>query len=483
MTEQNEEDAPSSELVLRRQTAQLEIWQARQLLAVERERAALEVERATGLMERRLQARALAASELVPAGFRIPKNTPPNRMEAELDKAAANILLAEELGKSLGLTGIEALTQLQVVEGNIGWAPVSARGRIMAAGHPVRDELETNQHGVPTAWTIRTERNGEPYEIRFTLDHAARMGLCRLEYAEGQPEVLANVTAVKARSAKGNAMPWETATEDMLCWRASSRLKRIYADILSGVNFATEYERPEEQPPPAPQVIRELNATRAATDADSLRADLERAGPTWWEHAGQGANVRRRNPKQAAADRLWDVYQADPDGFPGPTPPTVAQAVAEEVDAGARMVAEAQGYVDAFGSTAADTARANAALEVPTVVPHVSEVPSGGPMEEVPLPPEPYGTPDLPPVGWQGEDHDYDSAVRGEPDAEDERARLLTLLDDYVQRTSMTRDALTLRARTVYAAPGGPVPEVETLTTEQLGEVLDAIGPMVDNFA
>lgn len=455
MTEQDETrpEVPA-ELVLARQNAELHIWQERQQIGVERqrleldrERMALQIERESGLMERKLGARMLAESGLVPSGYRVPKDTPPARMAAELDKAAANILLAQEIGKSLGYEGLEALQHLQVIEGNIGLAPVSARGRIMAAGHPVEDSLETNDHGVPVAWTIRTTRNGQGYEIRFTLFNARRMNLCTLLFEDGAPETLETIVGVEARSKFGKPLPWETATEDMLCWRASARLKRIYADLLSGLSLSIEHERPLEAPavtPPA--VAARLTSAHTPAPNDQVMADLETAGPEWWQHAG--SEVRRRNKVQMAADRLMAEMQRDPEHFPGPLPPP-------ERD---RMIVEA--------------ARTGPTQDV------LNEMEA----DDEPVPPE-YTPPE--PEWLQAAKSNAVPQEDPFPLAaeESERTSLLVLLDDYASRTGQSRDALTLRSRAVLSPPAGPVIGVEEMTTEQLAEMLDALGPMVETWS
>src|SRR4051794_374397 len=315
MSEQSETqpqvEAPA-ELVLARQRTQLELWQARESLELEFRKAELEAAKASGVLGRFAEARMLAGSDLVPAGFRVPATTRPQDYERALNKAASSILLAQELGTSYGYeTAAMALQKLEVIEGRVSLKNESALARVVAAGHTVREEFETNGNGITYACTVYGTRDGvEGSPVRFTLLDAERMRLCTLEFGQGGG--LQSITGVTSK--KDN---WAKHWPDMLYWRAVSRLlKRQFGDVVRGVPISVDLE-PEDkataQPPPA--VARQLTA---APDASQVLTDLETAGPEWWQHAG--ATVKRRNARQMAADRLMAVFNADPASFPGPRP-------------------------------------------------------------------------------------------------------------------------------------------------------------------
>lgn len=471
MTEQNEGESPvSAELVLARQKSQLEIWQQRAELDIERERMMLQQAAESGLLADQAHARALAASELVPGGFRIPKNTTEGRYAAELNKAAANILLAREMGRRMGYDGFEALQHLEVIEGRVALRNQSARAKLLAAGCRFVDEFQTNGHGITVACTViltRPDAPDQPEAVRFTLLDAARMRLCRplrtpLEPEEDQEDAtdLDEIRAVK--SSKDN---WRLHWPDMLNWRAFSRVVKRYAsDLVNATELAAELEQPAAgAPEPSPRAARQLTVAPAASD--QVAADLELAGPEWWQHAG--ATVRRRSKAQMAADRLMDAYQRDPENFTGPTPPADQEPQWAEVDPETGVVAAE--IVDDEPDRTGDSPYA----ELPDYPPPDAE---GEPY------PDPAGGAHV--ASWPDgatPERIRAAVLAGDKDAD--RAKLLVLLDDYVQRTGMDRDKLTLRSRAVLAPPAGPVPEVDALTTDQLAEMLDALGPVVDTWS
>lgn len=326
--QQPAEPPPSAELVEQRRRVQLEVW-------ADQQRAALETYSASephSLRERLAWAKELAAADVLPRRYQ--------------DKPA-NVLVAFEVGQELGLPRMAALRLLNVVEGQPTLGAEGVRAVIRAAGHDLWDDdtvepteaelargwyadaatepgLVRNAYGLPMRYVLCGQRAGEQRVRRagFRLEEAEAAGLCTLtrdDYNE--------VTLVVARSDRGNALPWETYTADMLNARATTRLaRRYFSDVVGGL----AYERDELETggvvtsapttPPARVIVGEAQPMPApaapqqpAEDVPTIRRtdfpdgwepedDVKAAGTEWWVHAG--ATVRRRSPVQLAADRL-----------------------------------------------------------------------------------------------------------------------------------------------------------------------------------
>lgn len=331
------------ELVAEKQRFQLEVWQERQRSEVAIRKAQADAELAaaveSGLYQRLAWARAVAQSDLVPAGFRARRNPAGEFYPGEVEKAAASIVLAQEWGEAIGLGGMKALMHLQVIEGNIGVKPASARGLMEARGVIIEDEWTYSAHGEPISCTTTALRPGreKPNEATYTIEDAVRDRLCTVERDEA-----GEVTGVRARggSNKDKVLPWEKRTKDMLMWRATSRLVRAhYQDMVGGMDFTTDLE-PETEEAPAPPPLSDA-ASAAIQKVASQRADRNGGGydPTndlalfsdddpWWGHAG--AQVTRRSKKQMAADRLKAALDAGDERVP--TPPSGAPDAEERRD-------------------------------------------------------------------------------------------------------------------------------------------------------
>lgn len=334
MSEPNDPQAPpiDPELVRARQQTQLEVWQENQHASVEIRRAQAEAELhaavESGLYQRLAWARAVAQSDLVPAGFRAKRKPTGEFYDGEVEKAAASIVLAQEWGDAIGLGGMKALMHLQVIEGNIGVKPASARGLMESKGVIIEDEWTYSDYGEPVGCVTTALRPGreKPNTAEYTIGDAERDRLCTTERDDtGQ------VKAVRARGGanKDKVLPWEKRTKDMLMWRATSRLVRAhYQDMVGGMEFTSDMEpETEEAPPPPPlsdaaagmlQRVASQRADRESGDGYDPTADLAlfTADDPWWNHAG--AQVTRRSKKQMAADRLATAERAGDDRIPQP---------------------------------------------------------------------------------------------------------------------------------------------------------------------
>lgn len=243
MSEQSGAVSPENEAL--KQRYQLELWRERQGMALERERRDMEVLEAdpSGPMttrQRLAYARILAQSDIVPAGFRAGVKMGNELSETQLNKAAASIVLATEIGAQLGMGPTLALMHLQVVEGNVQLKPASARGLLIGRKCTIKDHRSSNRYGIPTAHMIefgRPEWGGSTVEVEFTLEDAARARLVEITQRDDD----GTVREIKARSKEGKALPWELYTADMLRHRCTSRVVNAYAmDLTAGLDVLTE---------------------------------------------------------------------------------------------------------------------------------------------------------------------------------------------------------------------------------------------------
>lgn len=274
------------------------------------------------LRERLAYARMLAAAGILPRDYAA---------------KPANILVAGEMGRELGLSTIQSVMLLSVVEGKPSLGANGVRAVVQRAGHMISGaQIEYNRHGVPTSATVKGERadTGQALEVTWTLQRAARAGLCSLRYDDdGEPY------EVRARSQYDKVLPWEAYTEDMLDARATVKLGRaLFGDVTLGLS----YEREELQE--GPGLIADAGTKVTAAPAEpSARAQavLQQVRPTrrtdlpddyapaddlamfpdgdWWVAAG--AQVSRRNAAQLAADRIAKWVADHPDQDTVPLPP------------------------------------------------------------------------------------------------------------------------------------------------------------------
>lgn len=324
---------PTAEEVAARRAVQLEVWRDQQQAQLETYGAS----EPTTLRQRLAWAKELAEADVLPTRYR---------------KKPANVLVAFEVGQELGLPRMASLRLLNVVENQPTLGAEGVRAVIRAAGHDLWEDADAslsdqelasgwwtdphteaglvrNRNGVPMRYTLCGQRAGSERVVRasFRLTEAESAGLCTLVRDDD-----GEVCQVIARSDRGNALPWETYTADMLHNRATTRLgRRAFSDVVGGLSYerdelegiVTSAPAPAAAAPPrlpAPEQERGVGAalTRplpppAEPDVPTIRRtdfpdgwepddDVKAAGAEWWQHAG--ATVRRRSPMQLAADRL-----------------------------------------------------------------------------------------------------------------------------------------------------------------------------------
>ena len=126
------------------------------------------------------------------------------------------VLAAVLLGRDWGLGPLESLRMIDVIDGSPGPSAELLLRLYRRAGHTL-DVHQADSQGVVV--TGKRGDTGETLKISFTLEDAERAGLI----------TVGDNNEVKARSARGKPMPWETYTADLLWARAVSRLVRRLA--------------------------------------------------------------------------------------------------------------------------------------------------------------------------------------------------------------------------------------------------------------
>jgi len=231
---------------------------------------------ATGLAEQMQYAKALAGANLLPKQYR---------------GEPANLLLAMELGRSLGLPLAQILTGVNVVEGkpSLGAELMAALGR--KAGHRIRVSGD-EQQAVCSIW--RSDDPEFEYRSVWTIQRAVESKLCTIK--DGRP---------LARSRDGKALPWELFPASMLKARATSEACRMaIPDVLAGMAYV-----PEEL---APQYVDADPEPKAIKPATPKRATTKPAAPVVVEPDDTDHQPADDPDVQARLDAAdSDVYRAD----------------------------------------------------------------------------------------------------------------------------------------------------------------------------
>lgn len=230
------------------------------------------------LTERQQYASTLAAAgDLIPRGLwgSVPGQPPA--------PSPGKILLVIETGNMLGLAPAAALQSIDVVEGRASLSAQLMAALIRKAGHRLRIQKSGTIDGgdyTVTASAIRADDPDEELTATWTPHRAARAGLLQ-SYKKG-PD---GIWEVRARSSKGNPLPWESYTETMLKWRAIAEVAREgFSDVTFGL-YTTEEVRdmgpqiPTADPEPEPSedwtALIAAAATRAEIDEIAQRISRE----------------------------------------------------------------------------------------------------------------------------------------------------------------------------------------------------------------
>jgi hypothetical protein len=290
-------------------------------------------------------ARELANSGLLPGNYR---------------KQPANVLFALEMGRTLGITTMAAITGINVIEGKPAPSPALMTALIRKAGHKVRVKFDAETSSA-TATIIRHDDPEFVFESVWTLDRAVQAGLCAIK--DGKPF---------ARDSKGRALPWEKYWQAMLKWRSLSEVSRDAAeDCLFGMHYTPEelgVEVNEDgtivdgelvgEPVSAPPAPTADPAAQKFADA-AMFAETKGDIVTLWREAGKDvlgrhvANTAIADPAERAAaplEFLGDVLRARGEILP--------EAVTLDVDETATADAPSATESDADALPDTDKARA-----------------------------------------------------------------------------------------------------------------------------
>jgi hypothetical protein len=138
----------------------------------------------------------------------------------DLRGKTAAILGAVLMGREYGLGPLEALRLVDVVDGRPAPSAELLVRLYRRAGH-LLEVVESTSAGCKV--TGKRADTGEALSVTYTIDDAVQAKLVSID-ADGR---------ARARSARGNPMPWELYTADMLYARAVSRLvRRLAPDCL-----------------------------------------------------------------------------------------------------------------------------------------------------------------------------------------------------------------------------------------------------------
>lgn len=176
-------------------------------------------------------AKALAASDLLPAAFR---------------GKPANILVAVGYGRALGLEPMIALSGITVIDGKPSLSAQLQSALVRRAGHRLRVEHGT---GECTAILVRTDDPNTEHRATWTLAKAQQAGLA-------------------GRGA------WRTYPEAMLAARAITEVIRVAAsDVMLGAAYTPEEFGQDDGAPPQPIAVEQMPATPYDHDDDQADTD------------------------------------------------------------------------------------------------------------------------------------------------------------------------------------------------------------------
>lgn len=174
----------------------------------------------------------------------------------------SNVLTVLLYGQYLGIPPVIATQVISVVKGRPQLAGKFLMSKVRQAGHkPVVEHGDSK-----CTVTITRGDTGEVHSEEFTIENAVGAGLCTLT-SEGK---------VRARSQKGEPLPWENYTRRMLMWRALGFcVDVICPEIKMGFGVEGE-EYTADNDTPAPTLAQAV-AQRADREQQGQPADDQKA--------------------------------------------------------------------------------------------------------------------------------------------------------------------------------------------------------------
>lgn len=150
-------------------------------------------------------------------------------LPADLRGKPSDVLAMLLYGQELGLGPMQSIQSIYVVKGRPSLSAQLWRALATRAGHKVKMAgLEHNKSA--SVMVTRCDDPANPHTATYTIDDAIQAGKVTLK--DGKPY---------ARSQKGEPLPWETTTDDLLIARAAAKACRFICPEVA-LGFYTEDE-------------------------------------------------------------------------------------------------------------------------------------------------------------------------------------------------------------------------------------------------
>jgi len=161
------------------------------------------------------------------SAYRLAKNLAiADIMPSDLRKKPSDVLAIMLYGQDLGMTPMQSIQGIYVVKGKPQLSSTTWIALARRAGHKVRIIESTDERC--TVEITRADDPEQPHRETYTLDMAARAGLCGLKDGKAY-----------SRSSKGDRLPWEAYTQLMLRNRAVSNAGKFACPEVA-LGFAIE---------------------------------------------------------------------------------------------------------------------------------------------------------------------------------------------------------------------------------------------------
>lgn len=196
-------------------------------------------------------------------------------------RSPQDVVLLVQFGHDYGMTPMQAIQNLYVVEGKVTMPANIAIGRAM--GHPACEYLMCVET-TPTQATWEGKRKGYPAPTRLTY------------------------TIEQARDAKlTGKQNWQKHPAEMLRARAGMQLVRVlFPDILAGIYDPDELGA-DRQPEPLPTTATQIHRAPQAPRSDIEDAEFEEAEPA--SNSPEDIGGSAEAPKDWSEDEDWKRAQ------------------------------------------------------------------------------------------------------------------------------------------------------------------------------
>jgi hypothetical protein len=229
---------------------------------------------ATTLDERLRVAEMLSGSGMIPDTYR---------------GRPGNVLAAEFAADALQIPLFTAFQHLHNIKGKVGMSAELMRVLVRRAGHSYDRWVEKVDGNLTAFMEIHLRGEAKPKRpVSFSLEEAVDAELVRMK--DGKPF---------ARGGKGDKLPWESHTEDMLQARVTSKaVRRHCPEVLAGMSYtpdeldeianregritATVEQIPHQQenrPPSADKPVEASDPDREKWTADDLLLAVTQVDP------------------------------------------------------------------------------------------------------------------------------------------------------------------------------------------------------------